>query len=73
MAEFKYEIKENLGVLSESEKGWKKELKLISWNDRPEKYDLREWSPDGQKMGKELTLTKEELIILKEIIDKLEF
>jgi hypothetical protein len=42
MADIKFEIKEYMGILSESEKGWKKELNLISWNDREPKFDLRE-------------------------------
>lgn len=33
-ANIKFEIIMNIGVLSESSKGWKKELKLISWNGR---------------------------------------
>ena len=40
---FQLEIKENLGILSESPKGWSKELNLVSWNDKEPKYDLREW------------------------------
>lgn len=51
--EFKDKYKETIAVLSESSKGWKKELNLISWNDREPKYDIREWSPDHEKMGKE--------------------
>lgn len=42
MAEIKYEIVEKIGVLSTTEKGWSKELNLISWNDREQKYDLRD-------------------------------
>jgi len=63
--EFKYEIVERIAVLSESSKGWTKELNLISWNDRDPKYDIREWSPDGEKMGKGITLSDEEVAILK--------
>jgi hypothetical protein len=63
--EFKYEIVEKIAVLSESSKGWTKELNLISWNDREPKYDIREWSPDGEKMGKGITLSDEETAILK--------
>lgn len=63
--EFKYEIVEKIAVLSESSKGWTKELNLISWNDRDPKYDIREWSPDGEKMGKGITLSAEEVAILK--------
>lgn len=32
MADIQYEIKETLGVLSTSSKGWQKERNLISWN-----------------------------------------
>lgn len=70
MAEIKYEIVEKLGVLGESPKGWKKELNLVSWNDRPPKFDIREWSPEGDKMGKGVTLSKEEVTVLKELLNK---
>ncbi len=69
MAEIKYEIKETLGVLSENNKGWSKELNLISWNDREAKFDVRDWSPEHEKMGKGVTLSKEELVKLKEILN----
>jgi len=69
MAEIKYEIKENLGVLSENNKGWSKELNLISWNDREAKFDVRDWSPEHEKMGKGVTLSKEELVKLREILN----
>ena len=52
MADIKFEIKETLGAIAESAKGWKKELNIISWNGKEAKYDLREWSPDHEKMGK---------------------
>lgn len=68
MAEIKFEIKQNLGVLSESAKGWSKELNLVSWNDKEPKYDLREWDPAHEKMGKGITLTAAELKKLKEIL-----
>ncbi len=60
MSDIKFEIKEELAVLSESSKGWKKELNLISWNGADPKYDIRDWSPDHEKMGKGITLTREE-------------
>jgi len=68
MAEFKYEIVENVALLSESSKGWKKELNRVSWNGREPKYDIREWSPDGLKMGKGITLSDEEAAILKKAL-----
>lgn len=35
----KFEIKEKIKVISESNKGWTKELNLISWNGKEAKYD----------------------------------
>jgi len=67
--EFKYEVVERIAVLSESSKGWTKELNLIKWNDRDPKYDIREWSPDGEKMGKGITLSDEEVAILKSALE----
>ncbi len=67
--EFDYEVVKTYGSLSESSKGWKKEIKLISWNQKEPKYDIREWSPDGEKMGKGVTLSKEELVNLKALLD----
>lgn len=69
MSEIKYEIIEQLGVLSEGEKGWRKELNLISWNGREPKYDLRDWSENHEKMGKGITLTEEEAIKLRNILN----
>ena len=66
MADFKYEIIETLAVLSETPVGWTKELNLISWNGREPKYDLRDWAPDHEKMGKGITLSKEDILKLKE-------
>ena len=68
---FKFEIVENLGILSEKSNGWRKELNLISWNDGAPKYDIRDWAPGHEKMGKGTTLTKEELLNLKEILENM--
>lgn len=68
MAEIKYEIKESIGVLSESSKGWTKELNLVSWNDKEPKYDIREWDPEHDKMAKGVTLSIEEVKKLKELL-----
>jgi len=66
--DFRYDIVEEMGVLSENAKGWRKELNLISWNGATPKYDIREWAPEHEKMGKGVTLTKEELEALKKLI-----
>jgi len=61
MPDIKFEIKETIGVLSTSAKGWTKELNLISWNGANPKYDIRDWSPDHEKMGKGVTLSNKEV------------
>ncbi|RQN12521.1 hypothetical protein EHW71_02590 [Clostridium butyricum] len=72
MADIKFEIKETVGALSESAKGWKKEMNLISWNDKEAKYDIRDWDSEHKKMGKGVTFTIEELKKLKEILNELD-
>lgn len=72
MADIKYEVIKSYGVLSESAKGWTKELRSISWNERDAKFDIREWAPDGEKMGKGVTLTTDELKKLKDILNSME-
>ena len=51
MAEIKYEIQQTVGTISQSPKGWNKELNLISWNGKAPKYDLRDWAPDLYENG----------------------
>ncbi|ABS34609.1 YdbC family protein [Clostridium botulinum] len=72
MADIKFEIKDKLGVISESSKGWTKELNLISWNGKQAKYDLRDWAPEHEKMGKGITLSAEELKSLREILNNMD-
>ncbi|MBU9722577.1 MULTISPECIES: YdbC family protein [Bacillaceae] len=72
MAEIKYEVEKHLGKVSENAKGWTKELNLVSWNGREPKYDLRDWAPEKEKMGKGVTLSFDELKELKEILNGME-
>lgn len=72
MAEIKYEIQNELGKLSETKTGWTKELNIISWNGKTGKYDIRDWAPGKEKMGKGITLTLEELKVLKEILSHMD-
>lgn len=66
--ELKYEIIEEMGVLSENEKGWRKELNIVSWNERDGKYDIRDWNPTHERMSKGVTFTKDEMKALFEIL-----
>lgn len=72
MAEIKFEIEKYIEVLSTSAKGWSKELNLVSWNDNKAKYDIREWDPDHNKMGKGLTFTEDEMRKLKDILNEMD-
>lgn len=71
MAEFKYEIVDEIGILSESKSGWKREVNLVSWNGAVPKYDIRDWSPDHEKMGKGISLSSDEINKLKTLLEKL--
>lgn len=70
MAEFKYTITQEIGILSESKSGWTREVNLISWNGAEPKFDIRDWSPDREKMGKGISLSADEIKKLKFILDK---
>lgn len=72
MADIKFEIKETIAVLSETGKGWTKELNFISWNGKEAKYDLRDWAPEHEKIGKGITLSLDELKALKAILNDLD-
>lgn len=72
LSSFQFKVQQTVGVISENAKGWKKELNLISWNGREPKYDLRDWSPDRERMGKGVTLTAEELRELRELLNRME-
>lgn len=72
MAELKYEIRKNIGVIGEGTKGWKKEVNLVSWNDRKPKLDIRDWDETHEKMGKGVTLSKSEVIELKKLLESIE-
>ena len=71
MAEFRFEITEELGVLSESKSGWAREVNLVSWNGAKPKLDIRDWAPDHEKMGKGISLTADEVKALRELLDSI--
>ncbi len=72
MADIKFEIKKTIGVISEGSKGWIKELNLVSWNDNEPKYDIRDWNPEHNRMGKGITLTDDEIRNLKKLLENLD-
>ena len=70
-SQFKVEIIQNIAVLSTEKSGWTKEINLVSYNGAPPKYDIRTWDPNHEKMGKGITLTKEELTQLESVLKEL--
>ena len=72
MADVKFLVTQEMGVLAEGSKGWQKEINLVSWNDRKAKLDIRDWGPEHERMGKGVTLNKAEVIKLKEILQNVD-
>lgn len=66
--DIKFEITKEIGVLSSGAKGWNKEINMVSWNNSAPKFDLREWAPDHSRMGKGITLNKEEAAELVKLL-----
>ena len=64
-------IKKQVAVLATGKSGWNRELNFVSWNEAAPKLDLRDWAPDHKKMGKGITLTQEEAIILRELLSQI--
>ena len=72
MDDIDYEIVMQIGLLSQSASGWTKEVNLISWNGRAPKYDIRDWAPGHQKMGRGVTLSREEMLGLRDLLNSWE-
>ncbi|MDR2398117.1 MAG: YdbC family protein [Spirochaetaceae bacterium] len=70
MPDITFDILKHYGALGQDHKGWRKEINLVSWNGRTPKFDIRDWAPDHQKMGKGITLTKEEAHTLVELLTR---
>ena len=66
--QYNFEIIKHIGIIDSYPSGWAKEINLVSWNGNDAKYDIREWSPEHDKMSRGLTLTKEEVIKLMDIL-----
>lgn len=73
MKKFDYTIEKKFGTASNAG-SLPLELNLISYNGASARYDLRKWRvKDGQrKMQKGLTMTRQELLDLREFLNGLE-
>lgn len=67
-SERQYEIIERIAVISENQ-GWTKELNRVSWYGHEPNLDLRSWHHKDGRMGKGITLSREELISLRNILN----
>lgn len=66
-------IKKNVGTITTYKNGWAKELNVVSWNNGPDKYDIRDWDvaeTDHGKMSKGITLTEDEAKSLLTLLKK---
>jgi hypothetical protein len=68
MASISFEVKQQIGVLSNSTKGWSKQFNLVSWNGREAKYDIRDWDENLEKMGRGVSLSQSELSKLRDCL-----
>lgn len=56
-----FKIEKHIGTIRTTETGWSKELNIVSWNGSAPKYDIREWSPDHERMTRGITLFPDEM------------
>lgn len=70
MAVINFEIFEVIGTLSEKNDGKKKQLTCTSWGRYSPKFDLRSWNDEYTTMSKGITLSLEEAIALRDILNE---
>lgn len=63
-------ITRHIGVISESSRGWKLELNMVSWNGAEPKLDIHDWSPDHDRCTSRGTFTKDEARTLIRLLKK---
>ena len=73
MPEIQFVRNKKYGTVGTGKNGWAKEVCNVSWNQKGPKLDLREWSPDYQKMSRGITLTKQEAKRLLSILANVDF
>ena len=56
-----YKVIANVGTLAKYPTGWSKEVNIVSWNEGPAKLDIRDWSPEHDKMSRGITLNPDEV------------
>lgn len=67
--EVTFEIVESIGVIARNSSGWQKELNMVSWNGGQPKYDIRDWDPEHQHMSRGITLSEDDMSIVRQLLD----
>lgn len=70
-SDFKYEVKQHIGVLSHGTKSWSKQANFVSWNGNATVLDIRDWDYAQTKSGKGLTLNRDEACRLRDLLNSL--
>ena len=71
-----FDIKEHLGVIYSTIRGrksgdaWTKEVNIVAWNGGLPKIDIRDWDESHERMGKGITLTREEAREVMQILQE---
>lgn len=69
-----FEIVEHIGVIDiidNREEKWTKEVNVVAWNGGKPKIDIRDWSPDHQKMSRGITITEDQAMkMTKALVDR---
>ena len=60
----------HIGVISESSRGWRLELNMVSWNGAEPKLDIHDWPPDHSRCTSRGTFTHEEARVLIKLLKK---
>ncbi len=71
--EFKYEILTHIGILSQNQSGWAKELNIVKWNQANPKFDIRDWDGEHEKMSRGVSLNLHEAQKLSELLNDIDF
>jgi Uncharacterized protein conserved in bacteria len=67
----KYKIYKHIGMLSQPNNDWAKELNYISWDNREPVYDIRTWNMEHTKYGKGVTITARQMAALKKLLNEI--
>ena len=71
MAEFKYDVLAELGII-EAGTNYDIIAKIISWNGKEPKLDIRKWNKEDGKMSKGISISLDCVDRLKEVLNNVE-